>query len=111
MKEPILVIMAAGMGSRFGGLKQITSVDDEGHALIDFSLYDARRAGFKKVVFIIKHEIDKNFREAVGSRMEQYFDVSTNAPVKKSREKAGKPDPEQTPTADERRVGLDEIKA
>ena len=75
MKEPILVIMAAGMGSRFGGLKQITSVDDEGHALIDFSLYDARRAGFKKVVFIIKHGIDKEFREVLGSRMERHFDV------------------------------------
>ena len=75
MNEPILVIMAAGMGSRFGGLKQITSVDGEGHALIDFSLYDARRAGFKKVVFIIKHGIDKEFREVLGSRMERYFDV------------------------------------
>ena len=75
MKEPILVIMAAGMGSRFGGLKQITSVDDEGHALIDFSLYDARRAGFKKVVFIVKRDIGEEFRRALGSRMERYFDV------------------------------------
>ena len=75
MKEPILVIMAAGMGSRFGGLKQITAVDENGHALIDFSLYDARRAGFKKVVFLIKREIDKDFRDAIGTRMERYFDV------------------------------------
>ena len=75
MTEPTLVIMAAGMGSRFGGLKQITSVDDMGHAIIDFSLFDARRAGFKKIVFIIKHEIEADFKAAVGSRMEKYFDV------------------------------------
>ena len=58
MQQPTLVILAAGMGSRFGGLKQITAVDDHGHAIIDFSLYDAYRAGFRKVVFIIKHEIE-----------------------------------------------------
>ncbi|MCD8376081.1 MAG: nucleotidyltransferase [Oscillospiraceae bacterium] len=75
MREPVLVIMAAGMGSRFGSLKQITPVDDEGHKLIDFSLYDARRAGFGKVVFIIKKAIDADFRQAVGSRMEREFDV------------------------------------
>ena len=76
MREPTLVIMAAGMGSRFGGLKQITPVDAAGHAIIDFSLFDARRAGFKKIAFIIKHEIEDSFREAVGSRMEKFFDVS-----------------------------------
>ncbi len=75
MQEPTLVIMAAGMGSRFGGLKQITSVDEAGHAIIDFSLFDARRAGFKKIAFIIKHEIEGSFKAAVGSRMEKYFDV------------------------------------
>ena len=75
MKEPTLVIMAAGMGSRFGGLKQITSVDDSGHAIIDFSLFDAYRAGFRKVAFIIKHEIEDAFKAAVGERMEKYFDV------------------------------------
>ena len=73
--EPCLVILAAGMGSRFGGLKQITAVDDFGHAIIDFSLYDAYRAGFRKVVFIIKHEIEEDFKAAVGRRMEKYFDV------------------------------------
>ena len=67
--------MAAGMGSRFGGLKQITSVDDFGHAIIDFSLFDAYRAGFRKVAFIIKHEIEDAFKAAVGERMEKYFDV------------------------------------
>lgn len=75
MREPVLVIMAAGMGSRFGGLKQITPVDKEGHSIIDFSLYDAWKAGFRKVVFIIKHEIEADFKKAVGSRMERYFDV------------------------------------
>ena len=75
MQEPTLVILAAGMGSRFGGLKQITAVDDHGHAIIDFSLYDAYRAGFRKVVFIIKHEIEEDFKKRVGRRMEKYFDV------------------------------------
>ena len=76
MNSPALVILAAGMGSRFGGLKQITPVDDRGHAIIDFSLYDAYRAGFRKVVFIIKHEIEDNFKAIIGSRMEKHFDVS-----------------------------------
>ena len=75
-KEPALVIMAAGMGSRFGGLKQISAVDDMGHAIIDYSLFDAGRAGFKKIVFIIKREIEESFKETVGSRAEKHFDVS-----------------------------------
>ena len=56
MKKPVLVIMAAGMGSRYGGLKQIDPVDEDGHIIIDFSIYDAKRAGFEKVVFIIRRE-------------------------------------------------------
>ena len=75
MQEPTLVILAAGMGSRFGGLKQITAVDDHGHAIIDFSLYDAYRAGFRKVAFIIKHEIEEDFKNFIGKRMEKYFEV------------------------------------
>lgn len=75
MQQPTLVILAAGMGSRFGGLKQITAVDPFGHAIIDFSMYDAYRAGFRKVVFIIKHEIEEDFKAAVGRRAEKYFDV------------------------------------
>ena len=75
MREPTLVILAAGMGSRFGGLKQIMAVDDFGHAIIDFSLYDAYRAGFRKVACIIKHEIEEDFKAAVGRRTEKYFDV------------------------------------
>ena len=76
MKNPVLVIMAAGMGSRFGGPKQITPVDDKGHIIIDFSLYDAWRAGFRDVAFIIKKEMEAEFRECIGDRMEKYFNVS-----------------------------------
>ena len=75
-QKPTLVIMAAGMGSRFGGLKQIEPVDPEGHIIIDFSLFDAWRAGFRDVVFIIKREMEAEFRECIGDRMEQYFHVS-----------------------------------
>ena len=75
MKEPLLVIMAAGMGSRFGGLKQITPVDKNGHIIIDYSMFDAYKAGFRKTVFIIKKEIEKDFREVIGNRMEKYFEV------------------------------------
>lgn len=56
MKKPVLVIMAAGMGSRYGGLKQIDPIDDQGHIIMDFSIFDAKRAGFEKVVFIIKKD-------------------------------------------------------
>ena len=76
MKKPILVIMAAGMGSRYGGLKQIDPVDDQGHIIMDFSIYDAKLAGFEKVVFIIKEENEKDFREAIGNRVEQYMETS-----------------------------------
>ena len=69
-KKPVLVIMAAGMGSRYGGLKQIDPVDREGDLIIDFSIYDAVEAGFEKVVFIIKKAIEKDFKEALlSSRM------------------------------------------
>jgi dTDP-glucose pyrophosphorylase len=75
MKEPVLVIMAAGMGSRFGGAKQITPVDEQGHIIIDFSLFDAYRAGFRELVFIIKEESRAAFEESIGKRMEKYFRV------------------------------------
>ena len=68
--------MAAGMGSRFGGLKQIEPVDPEGHIIIDFSLFDAWRAGFRDVVFIIKHEMEGEFRACIGDRMKKFFHVS-----------------------------------
>ncbi len=76
MKEPILVIMAAGMGSRYGGLKQIDPIDNEGHIIIDFSLYDAYRAGFRRAVFIIKPEMEEDFREVIGNRMEKIMEIS-----------------------------------
>lgn len=75
MPTPTLVIMAAGMGSRFGGLKQITAVDAQGHAIIDYSLFDAYRAGFRRVVFIIKHAIEDDFKASVGQRAEEHFEV------------------------------------
>ena len=76
MNKPVLVIMAAGMGSRYGGLKQIDPVDSEGHIIMDFSMFDAKRAGFEKVIFIIKKENEADFKEAVGDRMSKYMDVS-----------------------------------
>lgn len=76
MKKPVLVIMAAGMGSRYGGLKQIDPVDEQGHIIMDFSIYDAKRAGFEKVVFIIKKANEADFKESIGNRMSQIMDVS-----------------------------------
>lgn len=76
MKDPVLVIMAAGMGSRYGGLKQIDPVDAQGHIIMDFSIYDAKKAGFKKVVFIIKKENEELFKEAVGKRIESVMEVA-----------------------------------
>lgn len=76
MSKPVLVIMAAGMGSRYGGLKQIDPIDDAGHIIMDFSLYDARKAGFEEAIFIIKKENEAAFREAIGDRVSQYMNVS-----------------------------------
>ena len=75
MKEPILVIMAAGMGSRYGGLKQIDPVDPQGQIIMDYSIYDAMKAGFKKVVFVIKDAIAKDFKEVIGNRIEKVIEV------------------------------------
>ena len=75
MKKPTLVILAAGMGSRYGGLKQIDPIDDEGHKIIDFSIYDALRAGFGKVVFIIKKENEADFRTLVGDPISKHMEV------------------------------------
>jgi NDP-sugar pyrophosphorylase family protein len=75
MNKPVLVIMAAGMGSRYGGLKQIDPVDEEGHIIMDFSIYDAKQAGFEKVVFIIKKENEADFKERIGNRMEKLMKV------------------------------------
>ncbi len=75
MKKPVLVIMAAGMGSRYGGLKQIDPVDAQGHIIMDFSIYDAHRAGFDEVIFIIKRENEQLFREAIGDRVSKTMKV------------------------------------
>lgn len=75
MKEPSLVILAAGMGSRFGGLKQITPIGDNGELIIDFSVYDALRAGFKKIVFIIKEENEADFERLIGSKVRPFAEV------------------------------------
>ena len=75
MKAPILVIMAAGMGSRFGGLKQMQPMDEQGHFLMDFSIYDALRAGFGKVVCIIKKEMEADFEERIGKRVRPFIEL------------------------------------
>lgn len=76
MEKPVLVIMAAGMGSRYGGLKQIDPVDEEGHIIMDFSIFDAGRAGFEKVVFIIKEENEEEFKTCIGDRISEFMEVA-----------------------------------
>ena len=74
-KEAILVIMAAGMGSRFGGLKQIEPISDKGEIILDFSLYDAFMAGFKKAIFVIKSENEEDFRKLIDNGAAKYMKV------------------------------------
>lgn len=76
MTQPTLVIMAAGLGSRYGGLKQIAPVDKQGHILIDYSIYDALRAGFRNVICIIKPEMEQDFHEVIGRRIAPFIPVS-----------------------------------
>lgn len=71
-----LVVLAAGMGSRYGGLKQIESVGPSGERIIDYSIYDARRAGFDRVVFVIRKDMESAFREAIGRDLEKHIDVA-----------------------------------
>ena len=75
MNKPVLVVMAAGMGSRYGGMKQIDPVGPNGQVIMDYSLYDARRAGFETVVFVIKHEIEDAFKAAIGDRVSKVMQV------------------------------------
>ena len=75
MSRPVLVVMAAGMGSRYGGMKQIDPVGPNGEVIIDYSLYDAYRAGFRTVIFVIKHEIEEAFHAAIGDRVSKIMDV------------------------------------
>ena len=76
MNKPILVVMAAGMGSRYGGLKQMDPVGANGEIIMDYSLYDAYQAGFRKVVFIIKEEMMDDFKEVIGNRAEKVMEVA-----------------------------------
>ena len=75
MNKPVLVVMAAGMGSRYGGMKQIDPVGPNGQVIVDYSLYDARRAGFETVIFVIKHEIEDAFKAAIGERVSKAMNV------------------------------------
>ena len=75
MNKPVLVVMAAGMGSRYGGMKQIDPVGPNGQVIVDYSLYDARRAGFETVIFVIKHEIEDAFKSAIGDRVAKKMHV------------------------------------
>ena len=75
MTKPTLLVLAAGMGSRYGGLKQIDPVGPAGETIIDYSIYDAMRAGFGKLVFVIRKDIEQQFREIVGARFEQRIAV------------------------------------
>jgi UTP-glucose-1-phosphate uridylyltransferase len=76
MEKPTLVVMAAGMGSRYGGLKQIDPVGPNGEIIMDYSIYDALKAGFGRVVFIIKKETEQLFREAIGDRVSKFIDTA-----------------------------------
>ena len=75
-KEPILLIMAAGMGSRYGGLKQMDPLGAHGETILDYSVFDARRAGFRRVIFLIKHAMEEDFRRLVGDRISRHMEVS-----------------------------------
>ena len=73
--DATLVILAAGIGSRYGGAKQITPVGPCGEKIIDFSMYDAYKAGFKKVVFIINKSLEKDFREEIGDPVSEFMET------------------------------------
>ena len=75
MYQPVLLIMAAGMGSRYGGLKQMDPVGPSGEVILHYSIYDAHRAGFRKVIFLIKEEMEKDFREVIGNPVSKYMEV------------------------------------
>ena len=75
MSKPTLVVMAAGLGSRFGGCKQMTPVDDAGQVIIDYTIYDALRAGFGRIVCVIKPEMEVDFRAAIGDRIASHADL------------------------------------
>ena len=75
MTKPTLLVMAAGMGSRYGGLKQIDPVGPSGETLMDYSIFDAIRAGFGKVVYIIRKDIEEPFKQTIGAKFEKRIPV------------------------------------
>ncbi len=75
MNKPILLIMAAGLGSRYGGLKQMDPIGPNGELILDYSLFDAKRAGFDRAVIIIKRENEKDFREVLGDRISKHMQI------------------------------------
>ena len=75
MAKPVLAILAAGIGSRYGGLKQVDPVDEENHLIIDYSIYDAKLAGFETVICIIKPELEQIFKERIGSRISSHLNL------------------------------------
>ncbi|OUQ39438.1 sugar phosphate nucleotidyltransferase [Faecalibacterium sp. An122] len=75
MDKPVLVVLAAGMGSRYGGMKQLDPVGPSGQLIIDYSIFDARRAGFEKVIFIIRQEFEADFRKAIGDRLSRLMEA------------------------------------
>lgn len=89
MANPVLVIMAAGMGSRYGGLKQIDPIGPNGQILLDYSIYDAHRAGFDRVVFIIRPELHEAFEDAIGKGAPLH---AGGLCLSNARQSAGRPD-------------------
>src|SRR5579863_1351613 len=75
MTGPTLLVLAAGMGSRYGGMKQIDPVGPEGETLMDYSIFDARRAGFTKVIFVVRRKIERQFRDTIGHRYDKRIAV------------------------------------
>jgi len=95
MKDMTLLVMAAGMGSRYGGLKQLDAVGPNGETIIDFSVYDAIRAGYNKVVFIIRKDFEKQFKQKVSNKYKNKIDVWNYCeldPVRYEGEECNNPD-------------------
>ena len=102
MNKLTLVILAAGMGSRYGGLKQLDQLGPSGETVMDYSVFDAMRAGFDRVVFIIRRDIEEEFKKTVGSRYADKIKVEYSPaalPFRKAESNPGVPDTPSTPPA------------
>ena len=107
MTKPTLLVMAAGMGSRYGGLKQIDPVGPSGETLMDYSIFDAIRAGFGKVVYVIRKDIEEPFKEIIGAKFElKRFVVETSALHPEQLTFIRRAGAGGTPTVDEQRSEL-----